>query len=96
MFDLHENQLNMETEWDNTTMAETFKPLTDKDIRKGWKSVYDVFVERVKSVRGLVAHVPLTYFMHTDLHPKNAALDPSEGYVDFDHELILAPPSSTS
>ena len=41
MFDLHENQMTMETEWDNTTMAEAFKPLTEKDTKKGWKSVCD-------------------------------------------------------
>ena len=37
LFDLHENQMEMEKGWDNKTMAEVFKPATKKDTKKGWK-----------------------------------------------------------
>ena len=92
MFDLHESQLTMETNWDNASMSDTFKPLTQNDTRRGWKAVFDDFEERVKSVRGKVSHVQLTYLMRDDLLPLPHLDDPSDEYTDLDHELVARHP----
>ena len=88
MFHLHENQMAMENEWENKTMAEIFKPVTEKDTKKGWKSVYDDFEQRVKSVRRKVSKALIAYLTRPNLFPEPAALDPADDYANFDHKLI--------
>ena len=92
MFDLHESQLTMELEWDNASMSDAFKSLTVGDTRRGWKTIFDEFEERVKTVRGKVSHVQLNYLMRENLIPEPANDDPSEDYVDLDAELVARHP----
>ena len=92
LFDLHESQYTMEVGWDTVSMADSFKPLTNNDTRRGWKPVFDEFEERAKTVRGKVSHVQLNYLMREELLPEPHAEDPSEDYVDFDAELVSRHP----
>ena len=39
MFDLHEGQQLLEGQWVNKEWADTFRPLSENDLKKGWKVI---------------------------------------------------------
>ena len=88
LFDHHKNQMMMENEWVNKYMAESFKPLNESNLKEGWKVLYEVFVERAKSVHGVVTKAPLAYLLRARIIPLAEGDNDANEYADLDHELI--------
>ena len=88
LFDLHEGQLLLEGQWVNKELADAFRPLSENDLKKGWKVLREDFHDHTKNARGAVTKVPIAYLMRDRLIllPED---DDNEGeYADFDQQLI--------
>ena len=69
LFDLHEGQLLLEGQWVSKEWADTFRPLSENDLEKGWKVLIEDFRDHTKNVRGAVTKAPISYLMRDRLIP---------------------------
>ena len=63
LFDLHEGQQLLEGKWVNKEWADGFRPLSENDLKKGWKVLQEEFHDHTKNVRGAVTKAPIDYLM---------------------------------
>ena len=54
LFDLHFGQQFLEGQWVNKEWADAFRPLLEKDLKKGWKILGEDFHDHTKNMRGAV------------------------------------------
>ena len=63
LFDLHEGQKMLEGQWVNKEWADEFRPLSENDLKEGWKVLRDDFHDHTKNVRGAVTKAPIAYLL---------------------------------
>ena len=88
MFDLHEGQILLEGQWVNMECADVFRPLSENDLKKGWKVLREDFHEHTKNVRGSVTKALISYFMSHRLILLPEDDDNEDEYADFYQQLI--------
>ena len=88
MFDLHEGLQLLEVQWVNKEWEDAFRPLSENDLKKGWKVLQEDFHYHTKNVRSAVSKVPIAYLMcdRLILFPEDD--DNKDEYADFDQKLI--------
>ena len=52
LFDLHECQQLLEGQWVKKEWADAFRPLSENDLKKGWKVLREGFHDHTKNVCG--------------------------------------------
>ena len=69
-------------------MADAFRPLSENNLKKGWKVLRENLHDHTKNVRGAVTKAPIAYLMHNRLIllPEND--DNEVEYADFYQQLI--------
>ena len=92
LFDLHEGQQLIEGQWVNKEWADTFRPLAENDLKKGWKVLREDFHDHTKNVRGAVTKAPIAYLIRDLLIPLPEDDDDEDEYADFDRQLIAHHP----
>ena len=92
LFDLHEGQQFLEGQWLNKEWADTFKPLVENDLKKGWKVLREDFHDHTNNVRGAVTKAPIAYLIRDRLIPLPEDDDNEDEYDDFDQQLIARHP----
>ena len=68
-FDLHEGQKFLEVQWVNKEWADAFRPLSENDLKKGWKVLQEDFHDHTKNVRGAVTKASIAYLMRDRIIP---------------------------
>ena len=63
LFDLHEGQQLLEGQWVNKEWADALMPLSENDLKKGWKVLQEDFHDHTKNVRGAVTKAPIAYLV---------------------------------
>ena len=71
---------------------DAFRPLSENDLKKGWKVLREDFHDRTKNVRGPVTKAPIAYLMRDRLIPLPEDDDDEYEYADFDQQLIARHP----
>ena len=84
LFDLHEGQQLVEGQWVNKEWAHAFSPLSENELKKGWKVLREDFHDHTKNVRGTVTKALIAYLMRNRLIPLPKDDDNKYGYADFD------------
>ena len=51
LFDLHEGQQLLEGQWVNKEWANAFRPLSENDLKKGWKVLREDFHDHTNNIR---------------------------------------------
>ena len=92
LFDLHEGQRMLERQWVNKEWADAFRPLSEKDLKNGWKVLQEDFHDHTKNVRGAVTKAPIAYLMRYRLILLPEADDGEDEYADFGQQLIARHP----
>ena len=92
LFDLHEGQQLLEGPLFNKEWADTFRPLSENDLKKGWKVLREDFHDHTKNVRGAFTKAPISYLMRDRLILLPEDDDNEDEYSDFDQKLIARHP----
>ena len=92
LYDLHEGQQLLEGQWVNKEWADAFRPLSENDLKKGWKVLKEDFHDQTKNVRGAVTKAPIAYLMCDRLILLPDDDDNEDEYADFDQQLIARHP----
>ena len=92
LFDLHEGQQLLEGQWVNKEWADSFRPLSENDLKMGWKVLREDFHDHTNNVRGAVTKAPIAYLMRNRLIPFPEDDDDEDEYADFDQQLIARNP----
>ena len=92
LFDLHEGQQLLEGQWVNKEWADAFRPLSENDLKKGWKVLREDFHDHTDNVRGAVTKVPISYLMCDRLILLPEDDDDEDEYSDFDEQFISRHP----
>ena len=69
LFDIHEGQQFLDGKWVNKEWADTFRPLSENDMKKGWKVLREDFHDHTKNVRGAVTKALIAYLMRNRIIP---------------------------
>ena len=85
---IHETQMEMEKLWENAPALKLFKPLTAKQMSRGWKPIKEKICRDLLGVRGVASKAPLAYLTRADLKPAPQAGDLWTNYPDFDSQLV--------
>ena len=83
LFDLHEGQKFWEGKWVNKKQADAFRPLSENELKKGWKVLQEEFHDHTKNVCGAVTKAPIAYLMSDRLIPLPEDYDNKDDYADF-------------
>ena len=67
-------------------------PLSENDLRKGWKVLREDFHDHTKNVRGAVTKEPIAYLIRDWLILLPEDDDDEDEYADFDQQLIACHP----
>ena len=67
---------------------DAFRPLSENDLKKGWKVLREDFHDHTKNVRGAVTKAPIAYLMREWLILLPEDDDNEDEYSDFDQQLI--------
>ena len=62
-------------------------PLSENDLKKGWKVLREDFHDHTKNVRGAVTKAPITYLMRDRIIPLPEYDDNEDEYADFYQQL---------
>ena len=91
--DMHEQQIKIERDHDNSHGEYYFSPLTEKTLyEKGFKA-WDENVRRaLEDTRGEASGTPLTYLIRLNIHPLPEADQPEANFDTFDAQLIARKP----
>ena len=92
LLELHEGQQLLEGQWVNKEWADAFMPLSENDLKKGWKVLREYFHDHTKNARGAVTEAPIAYLMRDRLIPLPDDDDSEDEYADFDQQLIARHP----
>ena len=92
LFDLHEGQLLLEVQWANKKWANTFRLLSENDLKRGWKVLREDFHDHTKNVRSAVTKAPIAYLMRDRFILLPEDDDYEDDYADFDQQLIARCP----
>ena len=74
----------LEGQWVNKEWADAFRPLSENDLKKGWKVLREDCHDHTKNVRGSVTKAPIDYRMRNRLIPLPKDYDNEEEYAEFD------------
>ena len=78
----------MEGQWVNKEWADVFRPLSENDLKKGWKVLREDFHDHTKNVRGAVTKASIAYLMRDRLILLPEDDDNEDEYSDFNQQLI--------
>ena len=92
LFDLHEGQLLLEGQWVNKEWTDAFRPLSENDLKKGWKVLREDFHDHTKNLCGAVTKAPIAYLMRDGLILLPEDEDDEDEYAEFDQKLIARHP----
>ena len=71
---------------------EAFRPLSENDLKKGWKVLREDFHDHTNNVRGAVTKAPIAYLMRDRLILLPEDNENEDEYADFDQQLIARHP----
>ena len=93
IFEMHEQQIEIEKNQDNTLCESYFAPLTEKIVyEKGFKSWDENIKRALDDIRGKASGTPLSYIIRSNIHPLPEADEPEGNFDTFDEKLIARKP----
>ena len=93
LFEMHEQQIEIEGNQDNTLGESHFAPLTEKTVYdKGFKSRDDNIKRALEDIRGEASGAPPAYIIPPNIHPLPEADEPEANFDTFDEQLIARKP----
>ena len=91
--DMHEQQIKIEKDHDNTHGEYYFSPLTEKTLHeKGFKAWDENIRRALEDIRGEASGAPLAYLIRPDIHPAPEADEDEDDFMTFDAQLIARKP----
>ena len=93
LFEMHEQQIEIEKNQDNTLDESYFAPLTEKIVyEKGFKSWGENIKRALEDIRREASGTPLAYIIRPNIHPLPEADEPEANFDTFDEQLIARKP----
>ena len=93
LLEMHEQQIDIEKNQDNTLGETYFAPLTDKIVNdKGFKTWDENARRALEEIRGEASGTPLAYLVRRNIHPLPEAQQPGSDFDTLDEQLIARKP----
>ena len=91
--EMHEQQIEIEKDQDNSLGESYFAPLTEKTVyERGFKTWHDNAKCALEDIRGEASGVPLTYLICPNVHPLPEAAEPEANFDTFNEQLMASKP----